>query len=246
MTEGVDPTRQIIRMLIGVLCGAALLLIVMVLSGSELNHTSGKALATAIAFAIFSLTGTAGVNLRRSRREPSADIFGGAVAIVSGTAFLSGTYALWSEPGGDGWKLPVILLVLALGGGHAALLMKDGREEDAEGVRAIRAGVLLAIAALCLMAISEISSNGRQVDPRAFGVLAILYLLGTMVLPLARRSSSSAAESAPPSASELLRANGHILVEGPVSRGGVHGGGKNVCLREPDGTLIEVITYEGG
>jgi hypothetical protein len=143
--------------------------------------------------------------------------------------------------------LPGILFVLALGGGHASLLLRGANEADADSVRAIRTVVLLAIAALCLMAVSEISSNGSQIDPRAFGVLAVLYLLGTVLLPLVRRSSTPslpAAGSAPLSASELLRANGHVLVEGPVSRGGIHGGGENVCLREPDGTLIEVITYK--
>jgi peptidoglycan/LPS O-acetylase OafA/YrhL len=238
----------IVRALIVVLCGAAFLLIAVILSGERLDDTSGKAIATAMAFAIFSLTGMAGISLS-SRPQPAASIFGGAVTIISVAAFLSGTFAFWTEPGGDGWELPGILFVLALGGGHAALLMKGIREDDADSVRVIRGGVLLTIAVICLLAISEISSNGSDVDPRTFGVLAVLYLLGTVLLPLVRRSSTSsppAAGSAPLSASELLRANGHVLVEGPVSRGGAHGGGENVCLRTPDGTLIEVITYNEG
>jgi peptidoglycan/LPS O-acetylase OafA/YrhL len=260
VTDGGDPARSIVRALIAALCGAAFLLIVVILSGERLDDTSGKAIATAMAFAIFSLTGMAGISLH-IRPQPAASIFGAAVAIVSVAAFLSGTFALWTEPDGDGWELPGILFVLALGGGHAALLTKGIRDDDADGVRAIRGGVLLTIAVICLLAISEISSNGGDVDPRTFGVLAVLYLLGTVLLPLVRRNSPSdhsppeppampptpvSAPGRPVAVPELLCANGHLVVEGPVARGGVHGSGQNVCMRDPDGKLVEVIVYDEG
>jgi hypothetical protein len=237
-----DPFRLVVRLLIAIFCSAALLLIVVILSGSRLDDTSGKAIATAVGFAIFSLTATAGIAL--SDKQQSAALFGYAVAGISAAAFLSGAFALWLEANGDDWELPGILFVLALGGSHVSLLLKGSREEDSEGVRWLRAGVLLAIGVLCTMAIVEISSNGSDTDPRAFGVIAILYLLGTALIPLVRRNSTARAPTERPSASELLRKNGHVLLEGPVSRGGVHGTGQNVCLRDPDGTLIEVITYD--
>jgi hypothetical protein len=136
-----------------------------------------------------------------------------------------------------------MLLVLALAGGHASLLLRGVRDEDSDGVRALRGAVLTVIVVLCLMAIVEISSNGEDIDPEAFGVLAVLYLLGTLLLPLVRRVSGQAPPPAR-TAPELLRREGHVLVEGPVRRGGAHGHGENVCLREPDGTLVEVITYD--
>jgi peptidoglycan/LPS O-acetylase OafA/YrhL len=243
-----DTTAAVVRILIAVLCAAAFLLIVVILSGERLDDTSGKAIATALGFALFSLTAVAGTGLRES--PPPLNLFGYVVAMLSVAAFLSGAIAIWSEPGGDGWELPGILFVLAAGSGHAALLLKGAREDDNESVRAIRGAVLVLIATLCLMATMEISSDGGDIDPRAFGVLAVLYLLGTLLLPLARHGSSPApsapAPQGPPpaSAAELLRANGHVVVEGPLTRGGIHGGGENVCLREPDGTLVELITYD--
>ena len=80
-------------------------------------------------------------------------------------------------------------------------------------------------------------------DPRLLGVTAVLYLLGSALLPLVRRISPSAPSTAR-SATDLLRENGYVLVEGPTARGGVQGSGHNVCLREPDGTLIEVVTHD--
>lgn len=236
-----DRILLAVRALIALLVGAGLLLIMVILSGSELDETSGKGLGTAVAFAVYSLTAMAGVTL--AARRPDAALFAYMVAGVSALAFLAATVAIWSEPDSGGWELPGILFVLALGGGHGALLLKGAREGDAEAVRAIRLLVLIAIAALCLMAAIEISAHGSDMDPRLLGVTAVLYLLGTALLPLVRRTSSPA----PPtgrSATELLRENGHVLVEGPTARGGVHGSGHNVCLREPDGTLIEVITYK--
>jgi hypothetical protein len=47
MIDRADPTRPIIRALIAILSGAALLLIVMILSGSKFDQTNGKAIATA-------------------------------------------------------------------------------------------------------------------------------------------------------------------------------------------------------
>jgi peptidoglycan/LPS O-acetylase OafA/YrhL len=243
VTVNEDAIGLVVRLLIGVLCTAALLLILVIVSGSKLDDTSAKAIATAIGFAFYSLTLVAGLGL--ATRRQSMVLFGYAVAGVSILAFLSGAAALWTEPAGDRWELPGALLVLAFGGGHASLLLKGSRDDDVDAVRAIRGGVLATIAALCLMAVAEITSNGSQIDPRAFGVFAVLYLLGTVLLPLFRRSSGPPAPPTPASASDLLRQHGHVLVEGPVQRGGVHGTGRNVCLREPDGTLVELITYDG-
>jgi drug/metabolite transporter (DMT)-like permease len=241
VTDNEDALGFIVRMLIAALCMAALLLIGVIVSGSKLDDTSGKTIATAIGFAFYSLTSMAGLSLA-ARRQSMAP-FGYTVAVVSIAAFLTGAAAFWLGGNSDRWELPGILLILALGGGHASLLLKGSRETDADAVSAIRVGVLLAIAALCLMAVAEITSDGDQIDPRAFGVFAVLYLLGTVLLPLVRRSSDPPMPATSPSAADLLRHHGHVLVEGPVRRGGVHGDGRNVCLREPDGTLVEVITY---
>jgi hypothetical protein len=238
-----DAVGFIVRTMIAVLCAAALLLILLIVSGSKLDAASGKAIVTAVGFAFYSLTSMAGMGLAAKRRSMS--FFGHAVAVTSAAAFLSGAVALWGGESGGIWKLPWILLVLSFGGAHASLLLKGTRDDDPDAVRNIRLGVLVTIAALCLMTILEIASKEAPIDPRAFGVLAVLYLLGTVLLPLVRRSSGPRPPETRPSASDVLRGHGHVLVEGPVRRGGIHGVGSNVCLREQDGTLVEVITYDG-
>jgi hypothetical protein len=185
-----DSARFLVRLLIGALCAAALLLIVTIGSGSELDETSGKAIGTAVALALFSLIGVAGTNL--ARRRPQLTLLGYLTATVSLFAFLAVTATVWN---GDlssdgGWRIAVDATILAIGSGHASLLLGSARAEDSEAVRLVRTGVILMIAMLCLMAIVEIASPGKDIGARAFAVVAILYVLGTILLPLLRRASA--------------------------------------------------------
>ena len=68
MSEAGDATRSAIRIVIALLCVAALLLILIILNGSKLDQTAGRALGTAVAFSFFSITGAAGM------RSPAGDL----------------------------------------------------------------------------------------------------------------------------------------------------------------------------
>ncbi len=241
MKDG-EALKPVFRVLIGLLCAAALLLIALIISGSGLDDTAARAIASAVGLALAALIATAGISLRE--RSPLEALFGFTVIAISASAFLIGEIALWTEAGSGAWELPAVLIILALGGGHASILLGRSRAEDADAVRAVRAGVLLAIALLCLMATVEIASDGRAVDPKTFGVVAVLYLLGTLVLPLARRNAGKQPRSASPSAVGVLREHGLEVVDGPVDRAGAHGRGISVSLRQADGTLVELITYD--
>jgi catechol 2,3-dioxygenase-like lactoylglutathione lyase family enzyme len=191
MRDGADSTGAVVRLLIAVLCGAALLLIVLILSGSEIDDTSGKAIGTAVALAFFSLTGVAGSNL--ANRRPEFALFGYATATMSLIAFLAVLGAIWSSDlFDDDWRVAGDTIVLAIAAGHASLLLASVHDGDSEAVRLTRAGTLLAIGVLCLMAVVEISSQGEDVGPKAIGVVAVLYVLGTALLPLLRRSTADA------------------------------------------------------
>jgi peptidoglycan/LPS O-acetylase OafA/YrhL len=183
-----NSARFLVRLLIGVLCAAALVLIATIGSGSELDETGGKAIGTAVALAFFSLTGVAGTNL--ARRRPRFALFGYLTAAVALAAFLAMMALVWSDGlTGDGWRIPVYLTIVAFGAGHASLLLGSQQPRDSEAVRLVRAGVILAIAMLCAMAIVEISSPGPDIGTRLIAVVAVLYLLGTILLPLLRRAS---------------------------------------------------------
>jgi catechol 2,3-dioxygenase-like lactoylglutathione lyase family enzyme len=41
-----------------------------------------------------------------------------------------------------------------------------------------------------------------------------------------------------------LRANGVEVEEGPVRKFGARGGGRSVYFRDPDGSLLELISYD--
>ena len=243
--EGADPLRAAVKFLIVVLCGAALLLIVLILSGSDVDETGIKAIASAVAVAFLSLTAAAGLNL--AGRKPQLTWFGYTTVLFSLAALLGILSALWSGDSGDAEeKVVAIAAVLALGSGHASLLLAGAKEEDPDAIRTLRLGVLLALALLCLLATIEIAFDGEDVGVQPIAVVAVLYALGTILLPLVRRGSPtpSPQPNTGVAAVELLRANGLVLVEGPVSRTGAHGPGRSVCLREPDGRLVELIAYD--
>ncbi len=187
MGDGVSA-RFLVRFLIGILCAAALLLIAIIGSGPKLDETGSKAIGTAVALALFSLTGVAGTNL--ARRRPRFALFGYLTAAVALAAFLAMTALIWNgDPTDDGWRIPIGTAILALGTGHASLLLGSARTEDGEAVSLVRAGVILAIAMLCSMAIVEISSSGMDIGVRPIAVVAVLYVLGTVLLPLLKRAT---------------------------------------------------------
>jgi hypothetical protein len=237
-----DLVKSAVQLLIGLLCGAAALLIILILSGSELDETSGKAVGTAATIAFFGLTSMAGIVL--VNRRPEIAVLGYLTAALSICTIVFLIGAIWIDDLIDDWNIVGNVVVLAIAGGHASLLLAGVRNEDREAVRVIRNVTLLTLALLALLAMIEISSDGDALDPRLIAVVAVLYALSSILLPLVRWASpSSRTPQTGIVAVELLRSHGLVLVEGPRSRSGAHGPGQRVCLREPDGRLIELIAY---
>lgn len=257
---GADDLRQVLRFSVALLCGAAFVLILIILSNGDVDDTSGRAIGTAIALAFLSLTAVAGSHL--SLRHPQLSLFGLATVGVSALAFLFTLVAIWSE---DHWKLAGDFLILAFACGHTSVLLAGRGETDSQAVELVRAGTILFLWLLVVLALAEISSSGNDVGEKELGVVAVLYALGTVVLPLLRRLAP--APTSPPqplakrndelpldhvclvwpgsaeSAVAGLAASGAQLVEGPVPRYGAQGAGLSIYYREPDGTLVELISY---
>jgi peptidoglycan/LPS O-acetylase OafA/YrhL len=310
---GSDPTAVVVRALITVLCVAALLAIIVIANGSELDETSARLVGTAAALAFFSLTGVAGSNL--AQRRPEVGAFGYLTALLSLTALVVTTTAIWEWWESD-WEPAGIAIVLAVASGHVSILLASARDQDQDTVRLARYGVLLAIAVLTLMAVIEISADGEDVSPQAFGIVTVLYLLGVLLLPLVRRMSADgpqrpaseavgrpqvvgldavvigmgdkarmdslyldvlgATRAAGPdggdayrigyqqlklgdegedrvrlvwggsieSAIEYLGLHGVSRIEGPVDRVGALGPGRIISFHDPDGNLLELISYD--
>lgn len=251
-----DSLREAIKFSIGLLCAAAFLLILLILSGSQIGGTSARALGTAAALAFLSLTAGAGSHL--SMRQPRLSLFGYATVAISGVAFLVLAFTIWF--GGDDVDSEgaFCLLIVAFACGHTSILLSSGVEQNGSGARIARAGAVIFLWLLALLAVAEILENGHQVDERLMGIAAVLYVLGTVVLPLLRRMTP---EPEPgddrlptdhvcyvwpgtiESAVSHLSAHGMQVVDGPVARTGARGSGVSVYYRHPDGGLVELISY---
>ncbi len=324
-----ETIRGLIRISIGVLCGGALLLIVLILSGTEIDKTSGKAIGTAVALAFFSLTGVAGSDL--GRRRPELAPFGLLTTGISALAFLALAATIWSAGSlGDSWRPSVYSGIVAFACGHASVLLAAAAESDSDTIRLVRTGTLLALLLFVAATIAEISSPGTHSGSiKAIAVVAVLYVLGTIVLGLLRRSAGPSVVPTPaarlaglpglrldhlviavsdreasthfygdvlgaeltalpeerfafrvgdqllrihdpataaqplardpvrPGSSDLcfvwpesiesavahLQRLGIEIVAGPVARVGAGGPGHSVYCRDPDGSLIELISY---
>jgi peptidoglycan/LPS O-acetylase OafA/YrhL len=253
--------RGVLKFAIGLLCAAAFVLILIVLSGSQLDDTSGKAIGTAVAVAFLSLTAVAGSQL--TLRQPQLSLFGYLTVGVSGLALLVTFVAIWSGFESDNWRPAIYCLIVAFACGHSSVLLSTAEPDDR--ISLVRAATVAALWLLVVMAIVEISSPGNDVDPQGFGVLAILYALGTVVLPLLRRSASAPQpkeQIQPQEQGELqldhrclvwpgtsetavaqLQAHGFAIVKGPEPGSGAGGSGTSVFYREPGGGLVELISY---
>ncbi|MDQ2629913.1 MAG: hypothetical protein M3Y75_02900 [Actinomycetota bacterium] len=279
-----DDLRVAIKISIGVLCAAAFVLILVILSGNELDDTSGQAIGTAAALAFLSLTAIAGSHLQL--RQPRLGLLGLATVAVSVLAFLVVTLAIWSE---DHWEAAGICLVLAFAGGHSSVLLAGADDADDDTVRLVRGGTIVALWLFALLVVAELLQSGDNVSEQALGVVAVLYVLGALLLPLLRRATPKrdvprqvqldhlqlagtdsartarfyaeglgigssvgvgeedkvclvwpgTAESA---VTHLLNRGIEVIGE-PTVGSGANGAGVSVYCRDPDGRLVELISY---
>jgi hypothetical protein len=246
---------------IAILCGCALVAIVLILGGSGIDETSARALGTAAVLAVASLMVSACLLL--VRRRPELALLGFLGILIAAIALLSSISAIWdvAHDSRQARSLFGVSAVLAIACAHASLLLANARQGEADAVRLIRAGALGAMVMLAILLCAEIVTRGHEVSWKAIGVFAVLYVLGTLLLPLVRiatRSSEAPPPVAPPpvraaagvpSAVQLdaaitdLCGRGFEIVMPPAPTQGAHGPALGASLRDPDGRLLELIAY---
>ncbi|HEV7401216.1 MAG TPA: hypothetical protein VGN84_13260 [Solirubrobacterales bacterium] len=259
------PSRRLLVAPIAILCGCALVAIVLILSGSGIDETSARVLGTAVALAIASLMVSA--NLLLVRRRPPLALLGfvGVLLAVVALLFCIGTIWDLSDDSTGLARAFGVSAVLAIASAHASLLLANARQGEADLVGLVRAGALGSMAVLAILLCAEIVTRGHEVSWKAIGVFAVLYVLGTLLLPLLRIATPSSATSAPlaaatgsvpvaPAAGPLsterldaaiedLRGQGFEVVAPPAPKQGAHGPALGASLRDPDGRLLELIAY---
>ncbi len=182
---GGSDTTELPRILITALCVGALVLIIVIMSGSETDRTIADVLGAVVALSYYCLIGSAGWML--ARKGGNHAFFGYATLVVAVLAFATAMRVIvgFDPFGGENGVTPLaVTAILALAAGQACVLLAFSGENDSDGLRLTRIGTLLALAALALMAVIEVSSGGRDIGLKAFGVVSVLYLLGTASLPI--------------------------------------------------------------
>ncbi len=257
MSPGSSPAslRTLVAVPIAILCGCALVAIVLILNGSDVDETSGRVLGTVASLAVASLMASACLALVRRRPPLAAFGYLGILVVVVALALTVGL--IWELGDDSDLARPFgIAVVLAVAAAHASLLLAYEREGESEAVRSVRLGTLGAMAILVVLLCVEIVSPGEDVSWRAVGVFAVLYLLGTLLLPLVRAGTRPSQATTRPVATagavsttrldetiEQLRGQGFELVAGPAPIQGAHGPAVGVALRDPDGRLLELTAY---
>jgi hypothetical protein len=180
-----ERDRTLLRIVIAVACAGAAVLAVLVLTSGSDGETPGRVVATALTLALFSLAGMTGVEL--AARRPDISVLGYLTAIAAVAGFAVILDLIWSGRllGGD-YRLLGYTLLLTLAASQCSLLLGHARRGDGQAIRLLRAATLLAIGVLVVMGITEIAESGQQVGPKPFALAALVYLLGVVLIPLAR------------------------------------------------------------
>jgi hypothetical protein len=221
--EAHDATRVVVTALIALLCLAALIAIVAVLSGDGLDEDAARAVGTAAALTVYMLAALAGRSLSQRRIELST--LGWITVLIAAVGFVVTVVAIWSEDGGDdNWQAAGCLLVASLATAHVSLLLGGASPEEPDSARFVRWGTVLVATLLATMLIVEIAEGGEAIDAQGIGVVAILYVLGTVLLPLIRAGSTRRREASEPTASAPVAVRARESAQayegaGPTRRG---------------------------
>jgi hypothetical protein len=183
-------TASLARIAVALVCVAGFVALILILNGDE--DDAGRAFYVALSFAFFSLTGAAGMKLARRGSEVVTYLFGYLTVAASVVAFGEVLSMLWEEEWlGNNWKSAAQLTLATFAAANVSLLFASEQPEDGREVHAARIGAVLALVALSILLLVEISSSGPDVSPKLLGTLALFYVLGAVLIPLLRRAELS-------------------------------------------------------
>ena len=175
--------RMLYAVMAAVLCIAAAVAIAVVLS-EESGYTAERLAYTAVAVLAFGLAAAGGVSLLDVARLPW---LGWLCVTVSAIGIAVFATAVWSadqyESQDTGlWKAAYSLLIASLAAGYVSLLAKVE-----PGGRLVPATQIAALALATLAVIAIVEQIGDETYFRWLGVVTVLWVLGTALIPIARR-----------------------------------------------------------
>jgi hypothetical protein len=181
------------RALVAGLCVAAAAAIAGLLTGSW-DDTNWKIMGSSLGFSVFTATGSAGTDPRAPRTV------GGVAVIASVAAYGCLLLGLWSDDADNLtlWRAFGIAGLLALWSAHAALLLRSGRATDSDAIRTLTIAAITTLgldALIGILALLEVIDDVSETGLRAIGVLVVLAVLTTLLVPILRRLAPPSRES---------------------------------------------------
>jgi hypothetical protein len=173
------------RALVAGLCVAAAAAIAGLLMGSW-DETNWRIIASSLGFSVFTATASAGTDPRPPRAIAVLAI------VASVAAYVLLLAALWLGGADDEplWRWFGIAGLTALWSAHAALLLRSRRADDSDAIQWL---TVTAIAALGIdtmignLALLEVVDEVDESGVRAIGVLVVVAVLTTLLVPILRR-----------------------------------------------------------
>jgi hypothetical protein len=192
--ENSELRRLLLIATVTALSVTALIAIVALVAG-DFGDTELRIMGTTAGFGLCALIATRGTALLDQHRY---ETLARTVIGLSALAFLIELWVVWVDDDSEaGWKSYVCAIALAVAFGQVAGMIARRRETDPPAVRVIvwAAGVCaIVLAAMgCVAAIAEVDSAGYY---QAFGVIAVLDLLGVVLQPVVRRLGAPRADAA--------------------------------------------------
>jgi hypothetical protein len=180
-----DLRRAALAVLIGSLCVGALIAIVAIVSGGDIDETTAKVMATVAALTVYSLVGLAGGSL--SGRRPEMALLGNAGIVIAGIALLITVAEIWAGLDDDdegAWQAITISLVVSLGAAQVCLLLRRSPRDDASATGIVRVATVAIVVLLVALLTVEIATEDEVVGAQALAIIGVLWLLGTILVPL--------------------------------------------------------------
>ena len=182
--------RHGVRVLAAGLCLAAAVAIWALIAG-RFDETSLRVLLTGLAAALCTLGALAGATALRL--ENRARLVGGVTMGLSQLALLLALALIWIPEATDGETLLRALGIssaLMLAGAHASLLLSRSSGLDTRAVRRLRQGAIFCATSAALLVSGVFAAADGPVASgvwRLLGVLVVLAVLSTVLVPLARK-----------------------------------------------------------